>query len=220
MANPPQLPQYIYGLHDVGGQELMLASETPGWILDTIDLRSQVGTDYSSLAQAGLSLIVRLNYGYDRAGTIPPSSQYDAFAQLCATYVRNSSGARIWIIGNEMNASTEWPQLEDGTREVITPEKYARCFYKCRSAIKKLPGHANDWVLPGAVIVMAFGLPAILFTAFVHHGAHQAMTMAQLTPGGSPAARSMPCEVMPRSGRGARFATTTIRFPTRAAGSG
>ncbi len=41
------------------------------------------------------------------------------------------------------------------------------------------------WVLPGAVIVMALGLPMILFTAFVHHGAHQAMTMAQLTPGGS-----------------------------------
>ena len=38
--------------------------------------------------------------------------------------------------------------------------------------------------------------------------------------GGSPAASSMPCEVMPRSGRGARFATTTIRLPTSAAGSG
>ena len=36
--------------------------------------------------------------------------------------------------------------------------------------------------------------------------------------GGSPAASSIPCEVMPRSGRGARLATTTIRFPTSAAG--
>jgi tetratricopeptide (TPR) repeat protein/tRNA A-37 threonylcarbamoyl transferase component Bud32 len=43
------------------------------------------------------------------------------------------------------------------------------------------------WVFPGALIVMALGLPAILVTAFVHHGAREAMTMAQLTPGGSTA---------------------------------
>ncbi|HEY8793678.1 MAG TPA: protein kinase, partial [Gemmatimonadaceae bacterium] len=47
-----------------------------------------------------------------------------------------------------------------------------------------------DWVFPGALLVMALGLPVILFTAFVHHGAHQAMTMATMTPGGTPAAQS------------------------------
>ncbi len=47
-----------------------------------------------------------------------------------------------------------------------------------------------DWVFPGALVVMALGLPVILFTAFVHHGARQAMTMAALTPGGSPAVQS------------------------------
>ena len=47
-----------------------------------------------------------------------------------------------------------------------------------------------DWVFPGALLVMALGLPVILFTAFVHHGAHQAMTMASTTPGGTPAAHS------------------------------
>ena len=41
-----------------------------------------------------------------------------------------------------------------------------------------------DWVLPGAVVVMALGLPAILFTYFVHRGAHQALTMPMVTPGG------------------------------------
>ena len=38
--------------------------------------------------------------------------------------------------------------------------------------------------------------------------------------GESPAASSMPCEVIPRSGRGARFATTMMRRPRSAAGSG
>jgi len=47
-----------------------------------------------------------------------------------------------------------------------------------------------DWVFPGALIVMALGLPVMLFTAFVHHGTHRAMTMAALTPGGSPVPQS------------------------------
>jgi tetratricopeptide (TPR) repeat protein len=44
-----------------------------------------------------------------------------------------------------------------------------------------------DWVFPGAIIVMLLGLPVIVFTYLVHHGAHQAMTMGALTPGGSAA---------------------------------
>ncbi len=47
-----------------------------------------------------------------------------------------------------------------------------------------------DWVFPGALLVMGLGLPVILFTAFVHHGAQQAMTMATMTPGGTPATQS------------------------------
>ncbi len=151
MPNPPQLPPYIYGLHDVGGLDMMLAAERPGWVLDTVDLRTQAGADYASLADAGFGIIVRLNHGYGTTGTIPPSNQYDAFAALCADYVKNSSGAHIWVIGNEMNTSAERPQLANGSREVITPAKYSKCFLKCRVAIKSLPGHADDWVVPGAV---------------------------------------------------------------------
>ena len=47
-----------------------------------------------------------------------------------------------------------------------------------------------DWVFPGALIVMALGLPAILFTAFVHRGTHRALTQAALTPRGSPTRQS------------------------------
>ncbi|MEP7065335.1 MAG: protein kinase, partial [Gemmatimonadota bacterium] len=47
-----------------------------------------------------------------------------------------------------------------------------------------------DWVFPGALIVMALGLPVILFTAFVHHGAHQALTASTITPGGTPTMHS------------------------------
>ncbi|MGK2962356.1 MAG: serine/threonine-protein kinase, partial [Gemmatimonadaceae bacterium] len=47
-----------------------------------------------------------------------------------------------------------------------------------------------DWVFPGALIVMALGLPVILFTAFVHRGTHRALTEATLTPRGSPTKQS------------------------------
>ena len=43
-----------------------------------------------------------------------------------------------------------------------------------------------DWVFPGSLIVMALGLPVILFTALVHHQTKLARMHATLTPGGTP----------------------------------
>jgi tRNA A-37 threonylcarbamoyl transferase component Bud32/tetratricopeptide (TPR) repeat protein len=48
-----------------------------------------------------------------------------------------------------------------------------------------------DWVFQGALAVMAFGLPVILFTAFVHRTARNVLTATPtLTPGGTPVPRS------------------------------
>jgi tetratricopeptide (TPR) repeat protein/tRNA A-37 threonylcarbamoyl transferase component Bud32 len=48
-----------------------------------------------------------------------------------------------------------------------------------------------DWVFPGSLVVMALGLPVILFTAFVHRQTHRALTTTPvLTPGGSPTTQS------------------------------
>ena len=47
-----------------------------------------------------------------------------------------------------------------------------------------------EWVVPGAIAVMALGLPAILLTALVQRGAHAALTRSALTPGGTPARHS------------------------------
>ena len=50
------------------------------------------------------------------------------------------------------------------------------------------------WILSAllavALVVMALGLPMVLFTAFVNHGSRVARTMAMLTPGGSITANS------------------------------
>ncbi|MBX9929378.1 MAG: protein kinase, partial [Gemmatimonadaceae bacterium] len=43
-----------------------------------------------------------------------------------------------------------------------------------------------EWVFPGSLIVMALGLPVILFTGLVHHQAKLARMQSTLTPGGRP----------------------------------
>ncbi len=142
------IPRYIYGLHDLGGENLMLDAGTPGWVVVTTRARDS-GGDYAGPASAGLGVIVRLNHDYGLGGTLPASTEYAVFAQQCAAFVGRSRGAKVWIIGNETNLAAERPGNTGGNDgEVIPPDKYAQCFAQCRAAILGLPGHADDWVAP------------------------------------------------------------------------
>jgi murein DD-endopeptidase MepM/ murein hydrolase activator NlpD len=112
MARPFE-SDYLYGLHDPGGEQYMLNAGTPGWIVFTegigYDINNRSGGDYRAYSNRGLGVIVRLNNGYYPEGTIPNSRNYAAFAQRCANFVANSQGCKIWIIGNEMNYTIERP---------------------------------------------------------------------------------------------------------------
>ncbi|MBI3732726.1 MAG: N-acetylmuramoyl-L-alanine amidase [Chloroflexi bacterium] len=149
-VDPTKYPANIFGLHDTGGESLIHDAGRVGWIVVTVGLSAGDSQgDFSALANSGYGVIVRLNNGYESAGTIPPRAQYDAFAQQCAAFVAQSHGARIWIIGNETNSRDERPGNVGGVGgEVITPDLYAECFAKCRAAIKGQPGHADDWLIP------------------------------------------------------------------------
>ena len=107
---------YIFGIQEPGGEQLMLAARKAGWVLfsevlghDPADLS---GVDYTSYASQGLGILVRLNHGHEPEGTIPHSSQYEAFARRVANFVGTSRGARIWVIGNEMNYAVERPGVK------------------------------------------------------------------------------------------------------------
>ena len=145
-------PKYIFGLHDPGGQHLMVEKNKQGWVLVTEELGADPhgpgGPDYSHLSNQGLGIIVRLNYGYGDKGTIPHSSRYDDFAQRCGNFVEGSRDCHIWIIGNEPNLAAERPGGANG--QVITPELYARCYKKCRDNIHSRPGRGNDQVIVAA----------------------------------------------------------------------
>ena len=142
---------YIYGLHDAGGQHLLEHSgQKRGWILITEEIghdpNNQGGRNYEGYE--GFGLIVRLNNAYGESGTLPHSSQYENFAKRTANFVRNSKGCHIWIIGNETNFNREAPRhIGSNDPELITPDRYVRCYTMCRAAIRSLPGHQNDKVL-------------------------------------------------------------------------
>lgn len=200
MTRPLFDTEYLYGLHEAGGEQLMLDAGRSGWIVfneaighDPADKR---GADFSRWSDQGLGIICRLNNGFPPDGTIPHSSMYEQFARRVANFVAASAGCKIWVIGNEMNYAVErpgvqvdWsrhasaratnPEQSDPQRrglvtrfnvlpdhsteirttrgatispgEVITPEMYARCYRLCRDAIHRIPGHADDQVIVGAI---------------------------------------------------------------------
>lgn len=143
---PDQFPQTIYGIHDTEGAHWLAQNQCSGWLVHSVNVWSDPPADYTAVVNQGSRVLVRLNNGYNGAGTIPLPSQYDAFAQRCADWVAASRGANIWIIGNEMNTSFERPQGQP-----ILPHQYAECLVKCRAAIHAQSGHANDQVVVGAV---------------------------------------------------------------------
>jgi hypothetical protein len=158
---PPKTARnpYIYGLHDRGGEHLMLVDgQAKGWVLVTEaigrDPSDLGGGDYTDLSEEGLGVLVRLNQAHGESGTIPREEFYAQFAQRVANYVKASKGAHRWIIGNEMNMPDEQPRQEgDSQPEPITPRRYARCYTMCRAAIHALPGHEDDEIIVGAIAV-------------------------------------------------------------------
>ncbi len=141
------ISQHIFGIHDKEGARFLTDAGKPGWVVVSVRV-SDAPEDFSELANAGHGVIVRLNHGYEPDGTIPHSSQYDAFAAACADYAARSQGAHIWLIGNETNAAWERPGKGTPQEEPLTPKRYAACFAKCRAAIHQVAGHAQDWVMP------------------------------------------------------------------------
>lgn len=148
----PVFPTHIFGIHDTGAEALFTNANKRAWIVVSVQVNPPDSDgNFSALANAGHTVIVRLNNGYNSDGTIPNSAQYSTFAQQCATFVAQSQGARIWVIGNETNLALERPGNNGGQGgEVITPDKYAQCFAQVRAAIKKIAAHKDDWVVPAA----------------------------------------------------------------------
>lgn len=115
MPRPMFDSPFIFGLHDPGGEWIMADAGRRGWILFTEEVGSDPnnlsGVDYRPYSSQDFGVMVRINNGYGSAGTIPTPNRYAHFARRVANFVAASPGCRIWIIGNEMNHSQEWPEI-------------------------------------------------------------------------------------------------------------
>jgi murein DD-endopeptidase MepM/ murein hydrolase activator NlpD len=120
MASNPFESQWIYGLHDPGGEQIMLAANKTGWIVFSEavghDPRNRAGQDFRPYSSRGFGVICRINNGYHPHGTLPLSRYYGEFAQRVGHFVASSPGCRIWIIGNETNYDIERPLLSQRQR--------------------------------------------------------------------------------------------------------
>jgi hypothetical protein len=152
---------FLYGIHDHEphpGEFLNRIKAgtggTGGWVTATVAVGANpndfTGADFSALAQAGHTVICRLNYGYFPDGAIPVPAKYDDFATRCRNFVANSTGCALWLIGNESNLNAEWPFDASNNRfNYVSPASYASCFRKCYDAIKSV--RPNDRVMPQAL---------------------------------------------------------------------
>ncbi len=115
MPRPLIDSEYIFGIHEPGGEAHMLAAGRPGWILFTEaighDPSDTSGVDYPAYSSKGLGILCRLNHGYEPDGTLPHSSLYEPFARRVANFVSTSRGCKIWVLGNEMNYAVERPGI-------------------------------------------------------------------------------------------------------------
>ena len=129
MTRPLFDSEYIFGIHEPGGEQYMIDAGHPGWIVFTEGLghnpNDLSGKDYRSYSGRGLGVMARLNNGYQPDGTIPYSSFYQDFARRCANFVAASQGCKIWIIGNEMNFAVERPSVPSGRAAAPPSESVA-----------------------------------------------------------------------------------------------
>jgi hypothetical protein len=165
-ALPAGESAWIFGIHAAGAttpadfRHLFQGTNKTGWVLFTEVIGDNPnhggGHDFAPWSGDGYGVIVRLNNGYEPAGTLPVRAKYGDFAQACAAYARDSKGCHIWIVGNEQNNLREHPGGAENPREHISPEMYAEAFNLARQRIKAVQPDAI--VVPGAVDPY-FGLP-------------------------------------------------------------
>ncbi|MBV7329072.1 N-acetylmuramoyl-L-alanine amidase [Chloroflexi bacterium TSY] len=154
--------EYLYGIHEPGGEELILAAGRTGWVVFTGAVghnpADRSGIDFREYSERGLGVICRINNGYEPHGTIPHSSLYEAFARRVANFVGTSQGCKIWVIANETNYAVErpgiqidWSRHPDGRSRNITESDPLRHGLAVRFNV--LPDHSDEIRTTRAAIV-------------------------------------------------------------------
>lgn len=134
-------PVFLYGLHDAGGEGLFQEADVQGWLVFNEfigrDPGDASGVDYSSWADRGFGVIVKLQHGFNPLGTIPEPDHFQLFAERCARFAAVSEGCSHWVIGNEMNFWASRPRAK--AREYVPLLKGIETPAEVHAVLRALP---------------------------------------------------------------------------------
>jgi hypothetical protein len=101
------------GLHDEAGGSWLKQNALGGWCLPAIGIGTgSQQLDFRAFEDAGIRVIVRLNYGFEPAGTLPdPDNQAETNGFIAAVIktMELSKGVSGYVLGNEPNNPAEFP---------------------------------------------------------------------------------------------------------------
>ncbi|MCA9945578.1 MAG: M23 family metallopeptidase [Anaerolineales bacterium] len=118
-----------FGMHNEDGANWMKQNGMAGWAIHAIALGTNAAPqDMTRFEQAGIKMLVRLNYGFHPKGNqpAPDSADFQRYLDACVKTMQRSKGVWGFIFGNETNNPQEYPGGVNGTP--ITPQIYARAY--------------------------------------------------------------------------------------------
>ncbi len=127
----------LIGLHDRRGGEWMAALGIRGCCLvHHIVQRQPIQVDCRHLANAGITVICRLNWGYaDGTGTLPRPEDKDAFVNAVVQTMLEAKGVKYFHVGNEPNNRQEWPGYGRGNEFALTPQYVVKVYNEIWSKV-------------------------------------------------------------------------------------
>jgi hypothetical protein len=127
-----------------------------GWGLHTVALgTNSTHLDMTRFAQAGVKMLVRLNYGYEPMGNIPlptDGENYKKFIHACAQTMQQSKGIWGFILGNETNNPNEWPGGPQGTpiSAQVYVDLYNQVWQQKPADVRLAPQAVDPYYGPGS----------------------------------------------------------------------
>jgi hypothetical protein len=150
------------GLHDIEGGQWLRQRGLKGVCLGLATVQDHfTEIDYTELANAGVDVLLRINYGFaDGSGTLPPPERLAKFEQATIETLNRVKGIRAAQYGNEMNNRSEHPGWDPGAGRPgpnyfeLTPDYYVasynRVWQGIRRDVKLGPGALDPYYGPGS----------------------------------------------------------------------
>ncbi len=148
------------GLHDQDGAAWMKQRRIKGVCLVLVDVQTQPAQlDFTDLANAGITVLLRISYGYaNGTGTLPPPARLAAFEKAVADTLNAAKGVTASHYCNEINNGSEAPGWDPVRNRpgpsyfALTPDyyiaSYNRVWFSIRTDVKLGPAPLDPYYGP------------------------------------------------------------------------